>query len=94
MGLPDVTSSEQTSSAVPEHGHESPRSKNPFSVIGRFIRQVIAELGKVVVPTRKDLISYSITVLLFVTMMILFVFGLDTLFGWLSRIAFVQPDGL
>ena len=77
-----------------EHGHESPRPKNPFVALGRFIRQVIAELGKVVVPTRGELIGYSITVLIFVTVMILFVFGLDALFGWLSRLAFVQPDGL
>ncbi|MBB5830611.1 preprotein translocase subunit SecE [Brachybacterium aquaticum] len=67
-------------------------SKNPFVAIGLFIRQVIAELRKVVVPTRRELILYSITVLLFVAFMILLIFGLDAAFSWLSRIAFTTPD--
>ncbi|EWS81985.1 preprotein translocase subunit SecE [Brachybacterium phenoliresistens] len=67
-------------------------SSNPFLAIGLFIRQVIAELKKVVVPTRKELVVYSITVLCFVFAMILLVFGLDFAFGWLARFTFVVPD--
>lgn len=67
-------------------------SRNPFVAIGLFVRQVIAELRKVVVPTRGELIGYSITVLAFVAVMILLIFGLDFVFGWLSRIAFVDPE--
>ena len=67
-------------------------SKNPFLAIGLFIRQVIAELRKVVVPSRRELVLYSITVLLFVAFMILLIFGLDAAFGWVSRIAFTVPD--
>ncbi|WP_394215501.1 preprotein translocase subunit SecE [Brachybacterium vulturis] len=67
-------------------------SKSPFLAIGLFIRQVIAELRKVVVPTRRELILYSITVLMFVVFMILLIFGLDAGFSWLSRIAFTVPD--
>ena len=67
-------------------------SKNPFLAIGLFIRQVIAELRKVVVPSRRELILYSITVLLFVAFMILLIFGLDAAFSWISRIAFTVPD--
>nr|WP_246482870.1 MULTISPECIES: preprotein translocase subunit SecE [Brachybacterium] len=57
-----------------------------------FVRQVIAELKKVVIPTRKELAVYAVTVLMFVFVMILLVFGLDFVFGWLSRITFVVPD--
>ncbi len=60
--------------------------------IGLFIRQVIAELRKVVVPTRKELIVYSITVLVFVALMILFIFGLDAAFSWLARVTFAVPQ--
>ncbi|MDN6302602.1 MAG: preprotein translocase subunit SecE [Brachybacterium sp.] len=67
-------------------------SKNPFLAIGLFVRQVIAELRKVVVPTRRELILYSFTVLMFVFFMILLIFGLDAVFSWLSRIAFTVPD--
>ncbi|MGP9681908.1 MULTISPECIES: preprotein translocase subunit SecE [unclassified Brachybacterium] len=66
-------------------------SRNPFLAIGLFVRQVIAELRKVVVPTRKELVSYSAIVLAFVIVMILLIFGLDAGFSWLSRIAFTDP---
>lgn len=65
--------------------------RNPFLAIGLFVRQVIAELRKVVVPSRRELVMYSITVLAFVTFMIVLIFGLDFAFGWLSQIAFVDP---
>ena len=45
-----------------------------------------------VVPSRRELVLYSITVLLFVAFMILLIFGLDAAFSWISRIAFTVPD--
>ena len=45
-----------------------------------------------VTPTRRELVLYSITVLLFVVFMILLIFGFDSVFSWLSRIAFTAPD--
>ncbi|PMC76271.1 MULTISPECIES: preprotein translocase subunit SecE [unclassified Brachybacterium] len=82
-----MTSSQNTQ-ATPTGDAPGSGSSNPFLAIGLFIRQVIAELRKVVVPTRKELVTYSFTVLLFVTFMILLIFGLDSAFGWLSQIAF------
>lgn len=46
-----------------------------------FVRQVLAELGKVVTPTRQELIRFTITVLTFVVIMMLIVTGLDFVFG-------------
>jgi preprotein translocase subunit SecE len=46
-----------------------------------FVRQVIAELKKVVTPTRKELVRFTITVMIFVIIMMLIVTGLDFLFG-------------
>ncbi len=46
-----------------------------------FIRQVLAELGKVVTPTRRELVRFTITVLVFVVIMMLIVTALDLLFG-------------
>ena len=34
--------------------------RNPFARIALFIRQVIAELKKVVTPTRKELVSFTV----------------------------------
>jgi preprotein translocase subunit SecE len=51
--------------------------------LGLFYRQVIAELRKVVWPTRSQLITYTAVVLVFVTFIITIVSLLDLGFGWL-----------
>ena len=43
----------------------------------RFLREVIAELRKVIWPTRKELVTYTGVVLFFVTFMVTFVWLLD-----------------
>ncbi len=42
-----------------------------------FVRQIIAELKKVVTPTRQELISYTIVVLVFVAVIMAFITGID-----------------
>ena len=46
-----------------------------------FYRQVIAELRKVIWPTRKELVTYTIVVLVFASAMAAIVVGLDLGFG-------------
>ena len=65
-----------------------PRRANPFAAIGRFfggivlfIKQVMDELRKVVTPTRRELIRYTLVVLVFVVIMMALVTGLDQVFG-------------
>ena len=65
--------------------------RNPFSRFSLFINQVIGELKKVVTPTRKELISYVGVVLVFVTIMMLIVSGMDWDFGWLVIWVFGDP---
>ncbi|MFJ3035034.1 preprotein translocase subunit SecE [Curtobacterium flaccumfaciens] len=55
--------------------------RGPFAAIVLFIRQVIAELRKVVTPTRKELFSYTGVVLVFVVVMMILVSILDFAFG-------------
>ena len=50
--------------------------------LGLFYRQVIAELRKVVWPTRTQLITYTAVVLVFVGFIIAVVSLLDLGFGW------------
>ncbi|MBO1267158.1 preprotein translocase subunit SecE [Arthrobacter cavernae] len=52
-----------------------------FARIALFVRQVIGELKKVVAPTRKELINYTLVVLVFVAIMMLIVALLDLAFG-------------
>jgi preprotein translocase subunit SecE len=46
----------------------------------QFLKEVRQELTKVDWPTRRELISYSIVVLVTVTVLTTYVFGLDSLF--------------
>lgn len=60
------------------------RRGNPFSrfvrAIGVFFGQVLDEMRKVVRPTRQELTTYTTVVIIFVTVVMLFVLGLDTVF--------------
>jgi preprotein translocase subunit SecE len=46
-----------------------------------FLRQVVAELRKVVRPTRHELLTYTSVVLVFVLIIMTYVSGLDFAFG-------------
>ena len=48
---------------------------------GEFIRQVRAETAKVVWPTRKESVSTAIMVLIMTTLLAVFFFGVDSIFG-------------
>jgi preprotein translocase subunit SecE len=48
-----------------------------FSRIFRFLREVVAELRKVIWPTRKQMITYTAVVLVFVAFMVALIAGLD-----------------
>jgi len=48
-----------------------------FGRIFRFLREVVAELRKVIWPTRKQMITYTLVVLVFVAFMVAAIFGLD-----------------
>ncbi|MPR00161.1 preprotein translocase subunit SecE [Modestobacter sp. I12A-02628] len=49
--------------------------------IGRFLREVVAELRKVIWPGRRELITYTTVVIIFVSFMVALVAGLDVLFA-------------
>ncbi|MFM7211775.1 MAG: preprotein translocase subunit SecE [Actinomycetota bacterium] len=59
------------------------RGDAQLSIFGRlalFIRQVVAELRKVIWPTRKELVTYTIVVVVFVLAMAAIVAGFDFVF--------------
>ncbi len=65
--------------------------KSWFGRLVLFIQQVLAELKKVVTPTRKELINYTLVVLAFVIIMMALVWALDQLFGWVTVFIFGTP---
>ena len=72
----------------------APREKklNFFQRIALFIRQVFAELRKVVTPTRQELLKFTMVVLGFVIVMMAVVYGLDWLFTWVVNVVFDVPS--
>jgi len=77
------------STATPERGRsrkeERPSLLDRIARLPRrlvlFYRQIIAELRKVIWPTRNELITYTSVVVVFVTIIIAIVFTLDYVFG-------------
>lgn len=53
-----------------------------------FVRQVVAELRKVIWPTRHELATYTTVALIFIVVMVGLVTGLDTLLGKLVLAVF------
>lgn len=70
-----------SSQGRPAKKSEKPAKPGLFARMALFFRQVIGELRKVVTPTRKELINYTIVVLVFVAIMMAIVTGFDLAFG-------------
>jgi preprotein translocase subunit SecE len=66
-------------------------NRGPFARISLFIKQVFAELRKVVTPTRKELLSYTGVVLVFVIIMMGIVSAFDWVFGLVVLYVFGTP---
>jgi preprotein translocase subunit SecE len=64
---------------TPERGR-APKKPLPARV-SLFYRQVLAELRKVIWPTRKELITYTTVVIFFVLVVIAYVTSLDYVVG-------------
>jgi len=56
---------------------DGPNRRGLFARIALFIRQVVAELKKVVRPTRSELVTYTGVVLVFVVIVMAFVTVVD-----------------
>ena len=53
---------------------------NVFARTTTYVRQVVAELRKVIWPTRKELVTYTTVVLVFVVIMVSIVSAFDFVF--------------
>ncbi|MGI8681293.1 MAG: preprotein translocase subunit SecE [Mycobacteriales bacterium] len=66
---------------TPATGGRGARGGGPLSRLSLFYRQVVAELRKVIWPTRRELITYTTVALIFVTVMVALVAGADLVFA-------------
>ena len=55
-------------------------TRNPFTFVWNYLKQVVAEMRKVIWPNRKQMISYTTVVLAFLVFMVALIGGVDL--GW------------
>ena len=67
-------------------------SRGPFARSSLFVKQALAELRKVVTPTRKELLNYTGVVLVFVIIMMAVVSAFDWVFGLAVLYVFGTPQ--
>lgn len=82
-----------TAPAKANSGRERPgktktdKRPNVFLRLLQFFREVVAELRKVIWPNKKQMVTYTSVVLVFLAFMVAYISGLDVLFlrgvGWL-----------
>jgi preprotein translocase subunit SecE len=63
-----------------------------FGRLARFFREVVAELRKVIWPTRKELVTYTVVVVVFVSVIVAIVSGLDYAFAKGVLFVFGNPS--
>ena len=83
--------SSTSATSKPDRGRSSDRRterrRSPLGRLGLFYRQVIAELRKVVWPTRNELVTYTTVVIVFVAIVVAIVATLD--FGFSKLVMWV-----
>ncbi|HLV04008.1 preprotein translocase subunit SecE [uncultured Georgenia sp.] len=85
-----MSESASTTSGRPERagrgpaGAEAAKKRGLFARIALFVRQVIAELKKVVRPTRNELFTFFVVVIVFVLAVMAYVGLVDLGFGRLA----------
>ncbi|MGV9798919.1 preprotein translocase subunit SecE [Mycobacterium sp. NPDC003449] len=52
-------------------------SRNPIMFVVNYLKQVVAELRKVIWPNRKQMVSYTTVVLVFLAFMVALIAGVD-----------------
>lgn len=83
-----MNTAESEEGLVEKAKRDKAAKKSWFGRIVLFFQQVIAELKKVITPTRKELLNYTAVVLVFVVIVMALVWLLDQLFGFLVVFVF------
>ncbi|WP_186627854.1 preprotein translocase subunit SecE [Rhodococcus sp. BP22] len=86
-GKVSVTKSSTAKISTRADRTRQPKRMNIFKRLRKFLREVLAELRKVIWPNRKQMVTYTSVVLAFVVFMVAFISGSDLAFikgiGWL-----------
>ncbi|WP_443070995.1 preprotein translocase subunit SecE [Streptomyces sp. NBC_01476] len=88
IGVPEpgTTQDDQETEKKPRRGGKRGK-KGPLGRLALFYRQIVAELRKVVWPSRNDLVTYTSVVIVFVVVIIAFVSVVD--WGFSKLVSYV-----
>ena len=73
LGLDDDDDQKAKKSKSPDTGS----TRNPFLFVWNYLKQVVAELRKVIWPNRKEMVNYTLVVLVFLVLMVALIGGVD-----------------
>ncbi len=76
-----IATTERELQPAPATGGRGSKGRGPISRTGLYYRQVVAELRKVIWPTRSELIIYTIVALVFVSAMVAIIAVMDIAFA-------------
>lgn len=79
--MSESTTADDAGAPTPKRDAGNKQRKGLFARLALFIRQVIAELRKVIWPTRKELLTYTWVVLVFVVVMAALIATFDLAIG-------------
>ncbi len=71
-------------------GRKKGGPKKQRITVKQFLTEVQAEMRKVTWPTRQEVTSYTVVVLMVVILVGSFVFGFDHLFTWLVKVIILR----
>jgi preprotein translocase subunit SecE len=89
----EVVENVKTENVVVEKEVHPQKATGKVSLIKRlktFVHQIFDEMKKVVAPTRQELIEYTIVVLVFVLVIMLFITGVDVVIGKIIMALFAK----
>ncbi len=69
LDIDEEADQEKARKALKKAGKDGP-TRNPFVFVWNYLRQVVAELRKVIWPNRKQMVNYTAVVLLFLVFMV------------------------
>ncbi|MBJ7336705.1 preprotein translocase subunit SecE [Mycolicibacterium sp.] len=73
----ETSSTKNGDGKKPKTAKKPGESRNPFLYVWTFLKQVVAELRKVIWPNRKQMVSYTTVVLVFLAFMVALIGGVD-----------------
>ena len=79
-----ASGAEGSARPTPRPARQAQERRGLFARVALFVRQVVAELKKVVRPTRSELLTYTAVVLVFVAVIMAFVTVVDLGIGQLT----------